>query len=495
MVQLNEFMSRKKVTDYFLYRKRFWIGYSLVLIVLVGLLALAGLYVPGGITNQEMNSVIASVGINITDYSNLSLINLPYGLLQQASISIFGISELSIKLPSLLLALLSSIGMIFLLRRWFHYNVAVLATLLAITTGQFLFIAQNGTSSIMYIFWTVWILLVATMVVRRQAPTLLWKIVLCLLVALSLYTPLSIYLLVSLAIATMLHPHLRYMFKRLSKSQLWIATVALIALVAPLAWRIYEAPQIGLRLLGIPETMPDFVANLSQLAHQYVAAPSISGNGFMLPVFGLGTIGLLVLGIIRLATSHYSAKSYLLFTWVILLTIVLIFSPGYVTVTFIPSLIFIAFGLDFLFRYWYRLFPKNPYARLAGLFPLAILVGGMILSGLEVYYYGYHYNPSTAKVFTSDLSMVSKTLKENPSIDSLVVSRNEYAFYKAFATHSPEGISVKTSASIDTETDTYIISRAAKEKLDLHGGDIQEIITSQVGQQADRFYIYKNTSK
>ncbi|MDN5819359.1 MAG: glycosyltransferase family 39 protein [bacterium] len=488
-------MSRKKVTDYFLYRKRFWIGYGLVLVVLVWLLILAGLYVPAGLTQQEMNSAIASVGVNLADYKNLSLVNLPYQLLQQASINLFGLSEISIKLPSLLLALLSTVGMVFLLRRWFHHNVAVLATLLAITTGQFLFIAQNGTASIMYIFWAVWILLVSTMVVRRRGPTLLWKIVLCLLVAMSLYTPLSIYLLVSLAIATIFHPHLRYVFKRLSKSQLWIAVVALLALVAPLGWRVYQSPEIGLRLLGIPDKMPDIVASLSQLAHQYVASPSISDAGFMLPVFGLGTIGLLVLGIIRLATSHYSAKSYLLFTWVILLVAVLVFKPVYITVTFIPSLIFIAFGLDFLFRYWYRLFPKNPYARIAGLFPLGILVCGMILSGLEIYNYGYHYNPATAKVFTTDLSLVSNTLRQNPSVDSLVVSRSEYDFYKTFAAKAPDGISVKSSVSIDTQSNSFIISRAAKEKLNLNGADIKEIITSTTSQQADRFYIYKNTSK
>lgn len=488
-------MNRKKVTDYFIYRKRFWIGYSLVFIALISLLTLAAIYAPVGLTQQEMNSTIASVGVNLTDYKNLSLINLPYQLLQQASISLLGVSELSIKLPSLLLALLSSVGMVFLLRRWFHQNVAVLTTLLAITTGQFLFIAQNGTASIIYIFWAVWILLVSTMVVRRRGPTLLWKIILCLLVALSLYTPLSIYILISLAIATIFHPHLRYMFKRLSKSQLWIAVIALLALVAPLGWRIYQSPQIGLRLLGLPDKMPDIVANLSQLAHQYVAAPSISDAGFMLPVFGLGTIGLLVLGIIRLATSHYSAKSYLLFTWIVLLLAVLIFNPIYITVIFIPSLIFIAFGLDFLFRYWYRLFPKNPYARIAGLFPLGILVGGMILSGLEAYAYGYHNNPSIAKVFSTDLTLVTKTLEKNPSIDSLVVARSEYDFYRTFARHSPRDITVKASVSIDTQADSFIISRAAKDKLDLPGDDISQIVTSNISQQADRFYIYKNTSK
>ena len=86
--------------------------------------------------------------------------------MQAGVFEVFGINTFTIKLPSLILGLLSAGGLILLLRRWFTLNVAVLTSLIAIATGQFLFIAQLGAPSIMYIFWPVAILLLGTQITR-----------------------------------------------------------------------------------------------------------------------------------------------------------------------------------------------------------------------------------------------------------------------------------------------------------------------------------------
>ena len=136
-------MFKSHITEYKIYRWRYWIGYGMIAIGLIAVLVFAGLYLPGGISNQEMQSVVQSDAVNVTNLQTLNAINIPYHLLQQAVLAVFGVSIMSIKIPSIILAFLSAVGIVLLLRRWFKPSVGVLASLIAITTGQFLFIAQD----------------------------------------------------------------------------------------------------------------------------------------------------------------------------------------------------------------------------------------------------------------------------------------------------------------------------------------------------------------
>src|SRR3954447_8581287 len=110
----------KQMTDYLLYRWRYALGYSFIGLTVLGLLIVAGLFIPGGLSQSEMNSVVVSntSSLSFESFRPETVINLPYHLLQHASLSLFGVSPISIKLPSLLLGLLSVVGVFLLLRMW-----------------------------------------------------------------------------------------------------------------------------------------------------------------------------------------------------------------------------------------------------------------------------------------------------------------------------------------------------------------------------------------
>ena len=115
-------MSRK-ITDYVLYRWRYILGYGVIGLTVVGLLLVAFLYAPGALSQAEMNSVVNSGNLSLASLESFqpaSVINLPYHLLQHVSLSLFGVNNLSIKLPSLILGGLSAVGMILLLQMWFR---------------------------------------------------------------------------------------------------------------------------------------------------------------------------------------------------------------------------------------------------------------------------------------------------------------------------------------------------------------------------------------
>ena len=107
------------ITDYTLYRHRYTIGYVLVGLLVTILLVAAALYVPGGLSEAEMASAADSSRLSIRSFDPELVIDLPYSLLQSASFMLLGVTTLSIKLPSLVLGLLSLIGIILLLKNWF----------------------------------------------------------------------------------------------------------------------------------------------------------------------------------------------------------------------------------------------------------------------------------------------------------------------------------------------------------------------------------------
>lgn len=465
-----------------LYRWRYWIGYGVVGITLAVLLLFAGLFLPGGLSTDEQASTIASDSLNLGDVSSLARGDLPYHILQATSLNWFGVSDFSIKLPSLFLALLAALGIIFLLWRWFSHNIAVVGAFIAVATGQFLFLAQSGTPSILYIFWPVVLLLLASLITHNTRGKIIWVILFCVSLALSLYTPLSIYPIIAMIIAAGAHPHLRHSIRRISKGQFIASLIAGIILLAPLVYGITMAPKLGLHLLGIPDALPNLWDNIKTIFYQYVDFWDPSTTKLMTPVFGLGSTLLILFGLYRIIRNHSSTQSYLLIAWLVCLIPVLLINPAFTAATFVPLIMLMVSGLEGLIGYWYRLFPRNPYARIAGLLPLIVLVLALVLSGLERYGYGYYYHPATASNFNHDLQIMPNKL------ENLVVSKDELAFYQVLAKHRP-GLNI----SLLPLGQSFVATRQAHNNLGgtPAGYKIYQIVTDPSSNQADRFYIYQ----
>ena len=471
-------MAGFEITNLYLYKWRYIIGYAAIGIVLIGLLLIAGLLLPGGISANEQLAVIRSDSLTFKDFNSFAIVNLPYYALQALSINLFGVHDFSIKLPSLILGLLSAIGLIFLLSRWFRRNIAILASFIAITTGQFLFISQSGTASILYVFWPVMLLLLGVLISRADKYVFTWKVLFFIAAALSLYTPLSIYPLVAMVLAGFLHPHLRNIIRRLSKTRLVLAIIVGFIIISPLLYGMFTNPSLALTLLGVPAKFPDFIANIVTVGKQYLDFWKPSTTVLMTPVFGLGSMLLIAYGAYRVIRTSDTTQSYLIIAWLVCLVPILIINPGFTSVIFTPLVLLLTIGLQSLVRYWYRLFPKNPYARIAGLIPLMLLVLALVSSGLDRYVYGYYYQPQTAQNFNKDLQILPKNTSQ------LVVTQGELAFYQVVAHHSK----TLTIVTIPTSP-TFTATRLAH--VQFPSTAIGRIITSSEQADSDRFYVYK----
>lgn len=465
---------------YFLYRWRYVIGYGLIGLLLVSLLLFAALFTPAGLSQAEMNAVAKSASLSLSDPSTLAVTNLPYHLLQAGILEVFGISNFTIKLPSLILALVSAAGFIVLLRRWFTTNVAVLASLIAITTGQFLYIAQSGNASILYIFWPIVILLLGTQITRKLKWRYAAKILFVVATTLSLYTPLSIYPFLAVILTVGLHPHLRAILKKMSKKRLAVITGIGAVLIAPLAWMIVKNPQLGLTLLGFPSEWPNLLDNAVTVFTQYLLFWAPSASTVMMPVFGLGSALIIGMGLYRLIGTRETTRSYLITLWLLCLTPILLLNPSFTSVSFVPSVLMLAAGLTSLIGYWYRLFPKNPYARIGGLVPIIILVAVLISTGLLRYAYGYHYSPTVASLFSRDLTLLPK------ETTLLYVSEDERPFYEAVVKYRGD---ITLLDGTPTSGKDFTATRAAASKV-TGAYVVESIVANGASDAADRFYTY-----
>lgn len=469
------------------YKYRYQIGYGLIVISFIALLIIAGLFVPGGLSQNETENFARTAALDLQDHTTLAIPNMPFDTLQRISLEIFGPTIFAFKLPALICAFITGIGAVLLLRRWFKPNIAVLATIIVITTGQFLYVAQSGTGAIMYIMWSVWLLLAATLITTSERHKQFWKIAFFTIMPLSLYTPLSIYLVLAIFSAGILHPHVRYVLKKMPRPHLISLSGYSLVIVAPLVYLVARDPYLGLQLLGAPDTWPpNLWENAQTLGQQYLNFTNPQSGVLMTPVLGLGSIALILLGAWQIFTVRYTARSYTLTAWIILLLPVLIVNPAFTSITFVPLLLLLASGLSYLLRQWYDMFPLNPYARFVGYVPLAILVAGLVVTGTGRYFDGYRYDPDTASSFSRDIALYNAHINSK-GISKLVVTKDEFAFYIALARYddkTPPLIMTTTPAS-----GTFAATRSAH--MNVRDAQITQIITTDNSRDADRFYIYK----
>lgn len=475
----------KRVTDFFSYRWRYVLGYSFIIVAIGAMIAVAAFYVPHELRQGEIDSALTSANLGTSAMSPQSVIDLPYHILQKLSFILLGVTTFTIKLPSIILGTLSALGIFLLIRTWFEPKVAILATLLTAVTAQFLFMLQDGTPLIMYTFLSVWLLFVATYVTRRKYFGTLWKVLTALAMAACIYTPMGIYLVIVMLTTSIFHPHIRFMIRKFNRAKATIAIVLGVAALAPLVYATVLDPSILKILLGIPSQLP-IQANLVQVLHDTIGFTADTKSYMIRPLYPIGLVILMLIGLYRILSHRYTARSYITIAWGVITLALVILNPGSVTKLYPVAVILISYGIIEMIRSWYKIFPTNPYARVAGLIPLAVLVLAFVTSGMARFIGTYHNDPGVLSNYTSDLTLLRAALVEQhaqPDTTAVIVSQAELPFYQLVNRYDKR---FSVSANQVDKKQITITTRTAK-----LAGVPNGIVLSQRANDADRFYIYK----
>ena len=499
MVQYNV-VKNQTLTNWVLYRWRYVWGYMALVVLFVVAVIVASIYAPGGLSQSEINMVGTTNSIDFSNLSTLAVVNLPLHLLQYVIFMIFGVSTFTIKLPAILISIVTAISLFFLLRRWFRPNVSILAMLIMVATGQLIFLSQSFTADILYVLYTSLILLFSSLIVQRAKHQRLWKILLSITIGLSLFTPYFWYINLGLLIVALIHPHPRHFLVGRKYRTSWILAICITLVFTAIA--IYFGitnPSFGSLVFGLDSVNLNILANAKSLFQSYFWPTSLIINGQIAPIIDISALALMILGLLKTIVDRSTARTYMIWIWLLLALPLLLVRPDLVAVITVPLFILLAIGIETLLREWYSIFPKNPYARGVGLVLIIGLVGVMTLSGIERHTYGYKYNPEAVKSFNFDLPLI-KEAHDKQQIEVALVSSDESPIYEAFSKHNTDSeLSVEIHAISLSEGSKVAVTRQARQELDKLPSkkkwQLNSILTNDKSTDSDRLYIYKSTEK
>ncbi len=477
---------KKRTTQFFLYQYRFIIGYILLAFAFFALLTFLPHIAPGGLTQGEMDSAVTSSELNRSFMQEGDIINLPYYALQKISLHIFGLNLISIKLPSIIIAVFAGLFIILLLNRWFKNDVAVTSSILTTLSTAFLFLAGNGTPLIMYVFWLALILWLGSKIVGNDHVSPILVIAFFLSIALSAYTPHLLYVAFAIAVAGLIHPHLRFGLKQLSFWQLALCFCVSALTITPLVIGCISNPNNIQNLLFMPKfSIANFVTNISTAFAPFFSFSLVYDSIFLAPLFGLATVALIVIGALASIGKMFTSRNTVV-SLLIIYAIIISGLNGDVAISIIiPIAVLSAAGLESIIEKWYSLFPENPYAHLFSIVPIVAVILTIIGSGLAHFVNGYHYAPRVAENFSDDLMTIQKYVKKETPILVTEDTKN-YDFYRLLAKYENYQI-------IDSTEGTATYATFTPQNNENYS--LKQIITSPKSRNSDRLYIYSITEK
>lgn len=482
-------MKKQKFTlsKLFLYRHRFVIGFILLSAAYITILFGLPLLSPNGLSESEMISATRSYNLHLDSIFKGDIVDLPYRALQKLSIMTFGLTVYSVKLPSIIIGLMLGGLLILLLNRWFKNNVALLASILAVLSASFLYLAGSGTPLIMLVFWPTLLLWLGSKIQGVTKPKPMYCFVFAFALLASIFTPHLIYLAVFIVLFAFLHPHLRFTIKTLPTFPLILTFFIIIVGLAALVMAAFINPNIIAELLLAPDfSLTQFLDNIQVAFLPFFAWHTALDSAFLSPFVGLASVALAIIGLLSTTKGFFASRNSIASCLIVFTIFLSGLDPECAILILLPMAILIAHGLRYILAKWYDLFPDNPYARISAIFPIGIFLTIMIIGGITHFLFGYRYVPMVADKFNNDITLASAHL--DPGSTIYIINRDvEYQFFEILDDQGiytientlPEPAQLPTTFSVfGLHSDTP--------------GEIQEIITSPKYDNSDRIYIYNN---
>lgn len=471
-----------------LYKFRYLVGYGFIIILLLFIVSADAGNVPNGLSQAEMQQAVSSTSMHVgLDMS--WVINAPYNFIQKVAVETIGLSRLSLIVPSLIFGIATITLFALTMRHWFRNSVAVVATVITMSSVQFTTMLRSATPDIMLPFWTLLLLYGAVRLLVKRDRAFLWKLTIVLASVGLLYTPFGIYPLLTIFISALCHPHVRSRLRHIRRIRLFaLILIAAISLV-PLGIYLTLHPGEIATLTGSNLIREEFASLRQHAAQVYDMYFNIRKNGFsgtqIVPIFNLATLALAILGVLKCIRDRYMARSYVLLSWAVVTLVTTLLMPSVVVLTFVPSSLLVAIGIDTLVVEWYRLFPRNPYARIAGLIPLTILFLGVGFGNIAHYF--NNYNHLSNPYFNQSLPAIQQALVvEGDHAVRLVTTETDAPFY-SILTREHRYLNVTTTLPAKADIPTFILPNVEK-TLDAIPS---KIVTSEQSEDAVVLRIYR----
>jgi len=477
-------VKKRTPTSLFLYRYRFHVGFILLALAYIALLFGLPLLAPNGLSESEMASAAHSYDLQPDSVLKGDIVNLPYRTLQKLSIMLFGLNIYSVKLPSIVIGLILGLLLILLLNRWFKTNVALLASILAILSASFLFLAGSGTPLIMLVFWPTLLLWLGSKIQGVTKPKPLYCFVFAFALLASIFTPHLIYLAAFIVLFALLHPHLRFTIKTLPTVPLILTLFIILMGLAALVVAAFVNPAIIPELLLAPGlTFGGFIENVKVAFLPLFSWNTTLESQFLSPFVGLASIALAAIGLLSTTKGFFASRNSIASCLIVFTIFLAGLNPESAILILLPLSILIAHGLRYILDKWYTLFPDNPYARISGVLPIGAFMGIMIYGGITHFLYGYRYVPMVADEFNNDVTLIQENLTQG---ETLYVINDEISYNFLKILQESHTFTVENQIPAPDQLPTKYATLGHQNI----PGELNTIITSPKSDNSDRIYMY-----
>lgn len=489
-------MPGQRLRELLLYRQRYVVGGALLIILTLTLVLWQLGAIPPGFSGEEKQSAIISTGLSI---ETESFVNLPYHLLQKATLLLFGPDTWGIRLPSVMLALGSVVAMYFLLKSWFRGNMAVIGTVLFATSVYFLMRARLGTPEILYYIWPLLLLLMASLANISGNAWRLWLLLFTVVAALSLYTPYMVFFLGLLLIVVATSRAGRLLMAEIDGPAIALSFLTLLVLLAPLGYGLYQNPQSALDYIGTLETpttalLLERITEIGYLMVGYGAEP-----GSFYPVLGIPAIILGLYGLYHAVRFIGRIRDAAMVLWLLAALALFVSTPDAPSaLLFVPFMLLVILGVHSFINIWYGLFPRNPYARTAALLPVALLLLVVVGFNYQRYFYGLPRAENVRETYDNDILLLQRQLGREPRVNRLtVLVPSEQEQFTALLQNHYNLVRVATpdAPEIDFNGDIIIAEQVfdalpSDTKQTLADREVRLLVDNRTGENALRFRSY-----
>ncbi len=415
-----------------------------------------------GISQSEL--VTAARNITLTDFIAQPIYPL-HSVLQWLSMHLFGVSAISLRLPSIIIAAVTVLLLYSLLKKWFGKVTALLTTALLLSADWFLFIARLGTGSIEFSLWFCLMIFSLMKLIEKKTN---WLLAYALGASMLLFIPYGIYAVVTVTIGV----GLCGMFKKRiieAPNAVKVGSASLLLVATSLV--IF----FSVKDIAFLKTLFGLVGTLSMW--DYFKNLVINSSGIVMiwpdnnPLLGPSDIFLIrffefvfmLFGLMMLWVTRVNRLNIIVISSAVVLAVASGLSSGSRggSLLLVPAAIFMTAGLRHFIHRWQRTFPKNPYAKVVLYVPVAIMIATTAVLHYQSYFVLWPNQTATRTVFTPDLKLLQQELtKEGDCV--IIGAPQEIVTLVESAKHTCQISFVLKSDPIELSSGQRIISYGNK---------------------------------
>lgn len=416
--------------------------YQIAGVVLALIAVFMGVYrfwsTPWGLNDAERQSAVVAVELfkgGLTGDNGLlaNVVSLPWLVVEWLSIQIFSVNTMAMRLPAVIIMLLTVALLILLIRKMTRPNIAMMGGLLLVSSSFAITMARSATPAALTSLLIVALILLGYYMLNEQGSMQRFGFISASLVSgLLCYMVAGPYIVLAMLIAAIIHPRTRLTIR--SHKRLAVVTLLVFLItISPLIASIFT--------VGINAVTPIISIGVPSLTSTAAFFSAYAGNnpeltgGIVTPLVTAVGLLMVIVGFAYVCwEAHFSTRFYLLIMYIIVAVLVGSCQPQLVYLLFVPTIILQTMCLSLITNQWYGLFPNNPYARVFAILPITILIGSLCLVDANRYFAAVNYDSDVVYSYNQMLPAINDVLASADKHNNLIVVADDETDRHLFVT-------------------------------------------------------------